>query len=213
MIRTHLVAATTLMLAGTAAAQTTSHDNSTRGLAFDGPYIGVSIGLHNVIGGSLVGGVDYLAQDTRPAVVLFGGWRTEFGSGLVLGLEGGFGFEDGDLRLEDSASGLAIDYSNNFQFRYGGQIGWRIDDRNLVFAYLSETKRDFDVAGSGPGGSFAQKDSQGLLRYGLGIDMDLGGPALLRGTVGSSRADFGDRQLNREPDSPIDVELSALSQF
>lgn len=213
MIRTHLLAAATMMLAGTAAAQPISPDNSTRGLSFDGPYIGISIGLHNVIGGSLVNGTDYLAQDSRPAIVFFGGWRTEFDNGLVLGLEGGFGFEDGDLHLDDAASGLAIDYSNNFQFRYGGQIGWRLNDDSLIFAYLSETKRDFDVSGAGPGGSFTQTDKQGLLRYGLGVDIDVGGPFLLRGTVGSSRADFGERLLNTKPDNPIDLELSALSQF
>jgi opacity protein-like surface antigen len=213
MNRLALLAALALAATGTAAAQPTAPENSTNGLSFDGPYIGISIGLHNVIGGSLVNGIDYLAQDSRPAVVLFGGWRTEFDNGLVLGLEGGFGFENGDLRLDDTASGLAIDYSNNFQFRYGGQIGWRLNDDSLVFAYVSETKRDFDVSGSGPGGSFTQSDEQGLLRYGLGLDVDLGGPFLLRGTIGSSRADFGDRQLNRQPDHPIDVELSALSQF
>lgn len=212
MARTTLLAAFMAVAAGTATAQPTAPENSPRGLAFDGPYIGISIGLHNVIGGSLVGGVDYLAQDTRPAIMFFGGWRKEFDNGFVLGLEGGFGFEDGDLHLDDP-SGLAIDYSNNFQFRYGGQIGWRLNDDSLVFAYLSETKRDFDVAGTGPGGAFTQTDKQGLLRYGLGVDVDLGGPFLLRGTVGSSRADFGDRPLNRKPDNPIDVELSALSQF
>lgn len=213
MNRTALIATLALAAAGTAAAQPTAPDNATSGLSFDGPYVGVSIGLHNVIGGSLVNGTDYLAQESRPAIVFFGGWRTEFDNGLVLGLEGGFGFEDGDLHLDDAASGLSIDYSNNFQIRYGGQIGWRLNDDSLVFAYLSETKRDFEVSGSGPGGSFTQSDGQGLLRYGLGMDIDVGGPFLLRGTIGSSRADFGDRPLNMKPDNPIDLELSALSQF
>jgi hypothetical protein len=144
--------------------------------------------------------------------MLFAGWRTEFDNGFVLGLEGGIGFEDGDLRLDDP-SGLSIDYRNNFQLRYGGQVGWRTSDRSLVFAYLSETKRDFDVSGSGPGGSFTQTDGQGLLRYGLGVDYDLGGPFDLRATIGSSRADFGDRPLNRKPDKPIDFEVGLVSGF
>jgi hypothetical protein len=212
MHRTPLLAALAAMLAGTATAQSPGADDRGRRLAFDGPYVGISIGLHNIIGGALVGGVDFLAQDSRPAIMLFAGWRTEFDNGFVLGLEGGIGFEDGDLRLDDP-SGLSIDYRNNFQLRYGGQVGWRTSDRSLVFAYLSETKRDFDVSGSGPGGSFTQTDGQGLLRYGLGVDYDLRGPFDLRATIGSSRADFGYRPLNRKPDKPIDFEVGLVSGF
>lgn len=201
------------LLAGPVSAQSPGSEDHGRRLDFDGPYVGISIGLHNMIGGALVNGVDYLAQDSRPAIVLFGGWRTEFNNGLVLGLEGGFGFEDGDLHLNDFASGLSVDYRNNFQVRYGGQIGWRTSDSSLVFAYLSETKRDFDVSGSGPGGSFSQHDGQGLLRYGVGVDFDIGGPINLRTTIGSSRADFGDRPLNYKPDTPIDFELSVFSHL
>lgn len=213
MRRTSLLAMAALALAGTAAAQSSLSDETQGRLAFDGPYLGISIGLHTIIGGALVNGVDYLAQDSRPAVVIFGGWRKEFDNGFVLGLEGGLGFEDGDLRLEDPSAGLAIDYRNNFQFRYGGHVGWRLDDDKLLFAYLSETKRDFDVAIASPSGAAQQRDGQGLLRYGLGLELDLDGPFALRGLIGSSRADFGDRPLNREPDRPLEFELGTLTQF
>jgi hypothetical protein len=184
-----------------------------RGASFDGPYVGVSIGLNNIIGGALVNGVDYLAQDSRPTVVLFAGWRRSLDNGLVLGVEGGVGFEDGNLSLIDPARSLAIDYRNHMQWRYGGMLGWRTSDRSMLFGYLSETKRDFDVHGRDAMGTFTQKDGQGLLRYGVGAEFDLDGPFDLRATIGSSRGDFGDRQLNRKPQRPIDFELGALSQF
>ncbi len=183
-----------------------------RGPVFDGVYVGVSIGFTNIIGGALVNGKDYLAQESRPTVQLFGGWRKEFDNGLVLGVEGGFGWEDGDLSLDDPAQSLHIDYSNNLSWRYGGLVGWRTTDRSMVFGYLSETKRDFDVSGRDAFGTFQQSDGQGLLRYGVGAELDLNGPFDLRATMGSSRAKF-DKPLNRDPDHPIDFEVAALRQF
>lgn len=196
-----------------AAAQAPGDGPEGRGLAFDGFYVGVSIGLTNVIGGALVNGVDVLAQASRPAVTIFGGYRREFDSGLVLGLEGGVGFEDGDLSLTDPSRSLAIDYRNALNWRYGGLVGWRTSDRSMVFGYVSELKREFDVEGRDAMGAFGQKDEQGLLRYGVGAEFNLGGPFDLRASIGSSRADFGDRPLNRTPDKPIDFEVAAVSAF
>jgi len=169
--------------------------------AFDGLYVGVSVSLHNVIGGALVSGVDVLVQETRPAVTFFGGYRKEFG------------FEDGDLEFREPTNSLAIDYANNTHWRYGGYIGFKASEETMLFAYLNETKRDFEVSGRGILGNFTQNDGQGLLGYGVGVEYGGLGAVNLRGTIGSSRADFGGRRTNIEPDKPIEVSLGALYPF
>ncbi len=195
-----------LGLAGTAHAQEGPRDD-----AFDGVYVGISISLQNVIAGALVNGVDVLAQDARPAVDFFVGWRKTFDNGFVLGLETGVGFEDGNMSLSDATG--RIDWSNNVHWRYGGMAGYRFEDGPLVFAYLNETKRDFDVRLQNASGVGSQKDGQGLLRFGLGAEMAVADGVNLRAMIGSSRADFGDLPLSREPGYPIEVEAGALYQF
>src|SRR5690606_8204543 len=57
-----------------------------RGL-FTGIYLGADAGRVNVIGGSLVSGVDTLAQDSRAALTFFGGGRYEFPARIVADVE------------------------------------------------------------------------------------------------------------------------------
>jgi hypothetical protein len=52
-----------------------------------------------------------------------------------------------------------------------------------------------------------------LLGYGVGAEFHLGDDLNVRATVGSSRADFGDRPVSRQPDDPIELELGAVHQF
>jgi hypothetical protein len=73
--------------------------------SFTGLYFGVEASALNVIAGAQVSGVDTLAQDTRGAVTFAAGGRYEV-SRLVLGIEFGAGWEDGNLALDDSAAAL-----------------------------------------------------------------------------------------------------------
>lgn len=198
-----------LGLAGTAGAQEAPPDRSDR--AFDGVYVGVSLGMQNIIGGALINGIDVIAQETRPTVDLFVGWRTTLDNGIVIGVETGIGFEDGDMSLVNSQG--RADWTNNFHWRYGGLLGYRGGDGPLLFAYLRETKRDFDVRLQNSLGVAEQHDGQGLLGYGVGAEFNLGDDLNVRATVGSSRADFGDRPVSRQPEKPIEVELGAVHQF
>lgn len=200
---------TALAFTGAAHAQESPPDR--RGIDFDGVYVGFTVGMQNIIGGALVNGVDVIAQERRPTIDFFVGWRTTFDNGFVIGAEAGIGLEDGDMSLVNSQG--RADWSNNSHWRYGGLIGYRAGDGPLLFAYLNETKRDFDVRLQNNFGVATQHDVQGLLRYGVGAEFNVGGPFNLRATAGSSRADFGDRPTSREPDHPIEVEVGAIYQF
>jgi hypothetical protein len=207
MIRLASLAATAAIACAAAEAQQSGPDD--RGIEFDGVYVGVSFSTQNIIGGAQVGGVDVLSQKVRPMADVFIGWRKEFGGGFVLGLEAGVGLENGDMR---NASG-SIEWSNDLHWRYGGIAGWRYGDGPLMFVYLNETKRDFDVRLQGPGGSFTQKDGQGLLRFGVGAEFEGTEDVNFRVSVGTSRADFGDQAISFEPKLPAEFELGAIYQF
>lgn len=185
-----------------------------RGL-FTGIYLGADAGRVNVIGGSLVSGVDTLAQDSRAALTFFGGGRYEFPARIVAGVELALGLEDGDLRLEDPASGVGVDYRNRTHVRYGGILGLVVGTarRTMVFGYVSENARTFDVTIRQAGQSVGQVDEQGLLRYGAGIEHAIGRRLGLRATVGSSRADFGGRPTNIVVEKPLDLSVGLVVRF
>lgn len=185
------------------------------GQSFDGPYLALDVSRQNTIGGALVAGVDTLAQASRSVGALSAGYRRQFAGGFVVGLEGGFGLTDGNLRHQDSANAVIIDYKNGTQYAFGGIAGFAPGKarETLIFGYLSETKRSFDVTVRGPLGVGSQKDKQGLLRYGLGVERRLSDYLSMRASLGSSRADFGDRRTNLNPRTRIDFSLGAVWQF
>ena len=162
---------------------------------FRGPYGGIEFGRQQVIGGSLVDGVDTLHQDSRWVTSLFGGARAQAGW-FVIGGELGMGFLDGTLALTDDARALAIDYRTNRQWHWSAHAGVSAGESSVIFGYVSEVTRTFDVTISQAGQLFSQQDEQGLLRFGAGIEFRLRKGLHLRMTGGTSRADFGDRPTN-----------------
>jgi hypothetical protein len=185
-----------------------------RGEPFHGFYLRAEIGSQNLIAGSLVDGVDTLAQDSRTVTTLAGGLRGEFLGGWVVGVEVGSGRFDEGLRLVDTTRGLQIDYRGDSQFHYGLLAGhtvpWR---RALVFAYAQEVTRDFEVSIVQNGVAFAQNDEQGLLRYGVGLEVPIAGRLHFSATAGSSRADFGDRPTNIDVEDELDAAFGLSLQF
>lgn len=162
---------------------------------FSGPYAGLEFGRQHVIGGSLVDGVDTLQEDSRLVSSGFAGLRVQ-AARFVVGGELGVGRMDGDLRLTDPARALAVDYLNDGQWHWGLQAGYAVRDHTLLFAYLSEVTRTFDVTITRSGLTTPQQDEQGLLRFGAGLEQRVAGPLHLRVTAGTSRADFGGRPTN-----------------
>ncbi|RMF63563.1 MAG: hypothetical protein D6743_10580, partial [Calditrichaeota bacterium] len=77
----------------------------------------------------------------------------------------------------------------------------------------SEATRNFDVTINQAGTTFAQKDEQGMLRYGIGVEKRFIGPLNLRLSVGTGRADFGDRQRNIDVERRLEFAVGGLVQL
>lgn len=201
--------AAAVMLVGWFAASASAQ--SGRG-PFSGLYAGADVGRQHVIGGSLVDEVDTLQEDSRVVASVFGGVRGQL-RGFVLGAELGLGRTDGDLVLSDPSRVLTVDYKNDSQWHWTLSAGHTVGSQTLLFVYVSEVTRKFDVTILRAGVTSEQQDEQGLLRFGGGIERRITGPLRLRATVGTSRADFGDRETNIEIGRRVDASIGFVIQF
>ncbi|MGE3277568.1 MAG: hypothetical protein AB7O67_20830 [Vicinamibacterales bacterium] len=179
---------------------------------FSGLYAGIDAGRQQVIGGALVDGVDTLQEGSRLVTSVFGGLRAGL-SGFVFGAELGIGWLDGTLHLDDPARALRIDYDTSRQWHWLLSAGHTVGASTLVFAYVSEVSRDFDVSVRQRGTLLTQQDGQGLLRFGGGVEHRLSGPLRLRVLAGTSRADFGDRTTNRAVGRRFELSGGAVVGF
>jgi hypothetical protein len=178
--------------------------------SFSGPYVGVEGGVQHIIGGSLVDGIDTLQDGSRAVVSGIAGWRVQTRK-IVFGGELGRGWTDGDLQLAGQT--LAVDYHNSSQWHWGLHGGYAIADRTLIFGYLSEVTRAFDVTITQSGQTTTQQDEQGMLRFGAGVEQRLGSPLHLRVTAGTSRADFGGRATNIDVRRRFEIAAGIVFQF
>ena len=179
---------------------------------FSGPLAGVDVGRQHVIGGSLVDEIDTLQEDTRTVVSVYGGYRLQLRS-VVFGGELGLGRTDGDLFLDDPLRTLTVDYRNRTQSHWQLTGGYAAASNTLLFGYLSELTRRFDVTIQQDGHVVTQEDEQGLLRFGAGVEQRLRGPFHVRITAGTSRADFGDRPTNIDIGRRFDIAAGLVVQF
>ncbi|MFN0177074.1 MAG: hypothetical protein ACKVU0_20705 [Saprospiraceae bacterium] len=183
---------------------------------FNGLYLGANAGSQNLFGGSFVDGVDVLAQESRFVAEIFTGFRKQFLKGrLVAGAELQIGFTDGNLRHEDPANTLTINYKNNFQSGYGLTLGGVfLKNKNLMaYAYAFETKRKFEVSIRDAFGTYQQNDEQGMLKYGLGLEAKIWRGLRARTTLGRLRVDFGDQITNIKVDDKWDFTVGVVWQF
>lgn len=175
-----------------------------------GPYLAVDVGQQHVIGGSLVDGVDTLQDDVRAVTSLSAGLRGRLGR-LMFGGELGRGWLDG--RLERRDPGTTVQYDTSSQWHWALTAGAAVSDSTLIYVYVSEVTRAFDVTITRSGGAAEQDDEQGLLRVGVSAERRLRGPLRARVAAGTSRADFGGRQTNIEPRRRMEVSLGLVWQF
>ncbi len=133
----------------------------------------------------------------------------------MLGLRLNYGLTDGDLAHADPDHLFEILYENDSQIGFGGELGVVLGNRRNValFLYGYETERDFDVTITTVFGSFRQSDEQGVFRFGLGVEFRLRGGFHLRGTLGTDRADFGDRFTSQDVDGNTDFGVGFVYQF
>ncbi len=179
---------------------------------FSGPYAGVEFGRQHIIGGSLVNGVDTLQEDSRLVTSFFGGFRVEV-KRFVVGGDAGIGLMDGDLSLNDPAQALSVDYRAGSQWHWALHAGYAVRPATLVFGYLSEVTRSFDVTVTQSGHATPQEDEQGMLRFGGGVEQRLRGPLHLRVTAGTSRADFGGQPTNIDVNRRFEFGAGLVLQF
>ncbi|HMQ47663.1 MAG TPA: hypothetical protein PKA00_09615 [Saprospiraceae bacterium] len=183
---------------------------------FDGIHIGANVGSQNLFGGSFVDGVDVLAQEFRFVAELFTGFRKQFLKGrMMAGAEVQIGFTDGNLIHQNPAESLTINYKNNFQSGYGLTLGAVFLKKKtlLAYAYAFETERKFDVSIRDAFGTYQQKDEQGMLKYGLGLEAKIWRGLHARATLGRLRVDFGDQITNIEVDDKWDFTAGVVWQF
>lgn len=181
---------------------------------FHGLHVGVEYGSQSIIGGSRVDDLDVLAQESRSVMTLSAGVRYEFGMGLVVGAEATKGFLDGDLAHTEPEDELQIAYENDGQTTLGAIVGFAFGRQKdwLVFGYLSEATREFDVTIQSRGAEFDQRDEQGMLRYGVALERRLFRGLHAQMRVGSGRADF-DHETNFDPDRRLEYAAGVLWQF
>lgn len=202
-----------LVLSGQNVLQAQTGETKTR--HFNGFYTGVEVGQQNIFGGAFIAGNDILSESTRFTASGLLGWRRQLKNGLVFGLEGQLGITDGDLAFNDSTLGLSIAYENNSQAAYGVTMGYAFGTRKNwhAFLYGYGVSRNFDIKISGPLGSGTQRDNQGFIRYGIGLEKALSRRVHIRGSAGTLTVDFGDLPTNIDVEGKIDATLSLLIQF
>ena len=179
-------------------------------VAFDGLYIAADVGRQDLVGGALIGGVDLLEQRQRFAGNLALGYRKQFGR-FVFGAEGGYGVVDGRLSVSDP--GLQIEARNGTQSFYGLQAGY-VANRNrdlMAFAYLSEVSRTFNLDIVSMGAAFSQRDEQGMLRFGAGIERRVAGGLHARITAGTARGKFDSAIM--KPSRHVEFAAGLVIQF
>lgn len=183
---------------------------------FDGLYLGAAAGSQNVFGGSFVGGIDVLAQESRFVAELSAGFRKQLFKGrFLIGAEFQLGFTDGNLKHADPEKQLLITYKNNTQSGVGLTIGAVAGKRRklLLYGYVNETTRKFDVDILEQNKAYHQKDEQGMLKYGMGIEAPLYKRFHVRFAMGGLRVDFGDLEANINVEDKLDVMAGFVYQF
>ncbi len=182
---------------------------------FDGFSVGADIGLQNIFSGAFIDNLDVLTQDSRVVLEFTAGWRKQFDNRLQIGVEGKFGFFDGNLMRSEPENQLEIKYENNTQVGYGVTGGYVLGSREniLLFGYATVTIREFDILIQDELGSYTQTDKEGLLRYGIGMEMLLTRVWHLRGTIGALNIDFGDKETNIDVENKIDFSIGFVYQL
>lgn len=198
-------------------AQNKEIENSDIDRHFDGFHIGLSVGSQNIFGGAFIDELDVLGQKNGFVVELSSGYRRQLlNSRLLIGFEFQFGITNSDVEQVDTRNQLKINYENNSQFGYGINLGIALGKNKNVLAYTygSITKRNFDILIINTNGiSFGQKDGQGFLRYGIGLETPIYKKLNIKATVGRVYVDFGDLKTNMDVDDKLDFNLGIVYQF
>jgi hypothetical protein len=183
---------------------------------FDGMYFEVNVGSQNVFGGSFVNDMDILAQESKLVTEIGLGYRKQFmNNRLVTGLAFSLGFLNGNLEHISADDPLKINYKNSSQYSFGLITGILLDKhrRFLLYGYLNETKRKFHVIIDQPPYNYTQRDKQGMLKFGVGMEYQVFKRFHVKASFGGLRVDFGELKTNINVEDKYDLMTGIVYQF
>ncbi len=178
---------------------------------FEGLYIGINTGVQSVFSEALIDEQRVPEQDSRWTAEFLIAHRWHFlNDRIVFGLEVQLGLTDGDLdRSFTGLRQLDINFTNNSQASLGYSMGYVSGKKKniLLFTYLHQIRRSFDISLKEDGSIIAwQRDSQTALRYGLGLEYNLGRQF-------STRLSLGSQNLKINVDEATEFTLGVIYQF
>jgi hypothetical protein len=187
---------------------------------FSGLLLAVDGARQSVIAGALHAGVDVLHQQTKFAALGSIGVRGQLPIGTVIGIELGAGPLHSRFVQSEPAMDIRVRYLGSRQRSIGAQLGQVVGARrrSLIYAYAYEMTRTFDVTIEGPfGGSSTfpvtgQRDEQGILRFGLGVERMANDWLSVRVNAGTARADFGNRPTNIDVSRPFEFGVGLVAR-
>ncbi len=178
---------------------------------FEGLYIGINTGVQSVFSEALIDEQRVPEQDSRWTAEFLIAHRWQFlNDRIVFGLEVQLGLTDGDLdRSFTGLRQLDINFTNNSQASLGYSMGYVSGKKKniLLYTYLHQIRRSFDISLTEDGSIIAwQRDSQTALRYGLGLEYNLGRQF-------STRLSLGSQNLKINVDEATEFTLGVIYQF
>ncbi len=178
---------------------------------FEGLYIGINTGVQSVFSEALIDEQRVPEQDSRWTAEFLIAHRWQFlNDRIVFGLEVQLGLTDGDLdRSFTGFRQLDINFTNNSQASLGYSMGYVSGKKKniLLYTYLHQIRRSFDISLTEDGSIIAwQRDSQTALRYGLGLEYNLGRQF-------STRLSLGSQNLKINVDEATEFTLGVIYQF
>ncbi|MCE7996229.1 MAG: hypothetical protein HEP71_29885 [Roseivirga sp.] len=162
---------------------------------FEGLYIGINSGTQSIFSTATINELSVPGQSSRWTAEFLIAHRWQFlNNRIVFGLEVQVGLTDGNLdRTFNGLRQLEIHFSNNSQTGLGYTLGYVAGEKQnlLLYTYLYQTRRNFDISLKDDGRVIQwQRDIQTVLRFGLGLEYNLGKRFSTRLTVGSQSPDL-----------------------
>ncbi len=208
---------TSLISIGQETGSATKYKKSNSRQLFDGLYFGITGGSQNIFGGALIDNLDLLGQKSGLVVEFLSGYRKQFkNSRFLLGAEAHFGLTDGNLVETDPRYLFDVNYKNNTQYGFGINGGFILGKNKnfLLYSYAHVINRKFDVEFITTNGILnTQKDGQGFIRYGLGVEVNLIKKFNARASFGKLNVDFGDLIISQDVEDKFDFNLGIIYQL
>lgn len=182
---------------------------------FEGLHIGLDLGGQSIFATATVNETTMAREKLRMVAELSLGHRWQFiNDRIVFGLEVKLGLVDGHFSgsIKDSPS-LVIYFENSSQTSLGYTAGFVVNQKRrfLLLTYVYQIRRNFAISIRDNTLLLErQHNSYTALRYGLGMEYNLGGRFNSRLTLGSLSTDTANPVGT---DKPLEFNLGLIYQF